>query len=284
MPELKNLELRFAKAGVEHRIKFVFDLSLKSHEHIYGCIGFNRFYEAGTSTALMNALQPGDVFVDVGAHIGYFSLLASSLVGSAGRVYSFEPEQRNFDALLNHLKINNAANVLPLPWAAGSSVGIVDLYTDPENDGGHAIWDHARFHQPEARKGITRRPVFCTTLDSLFGNASPSPFKAVKIDVEGYEMEVLKGMQNLLATARIPIVIAEVNRPLLKHLGASEQAIKEFLIPRGYTAFADDPDSGQLVRVDPSQEYKTEFVFNLVFVRSEFVKTSPPDTRPVAPR
>src|SRR4051812_764427 len=142
MADLRNFELNLTtRSGTAHKIKFVFDLSLESHQHIYGCVAFKRLYEAGTSAVLIDALKPGDTFIDVGAHIGYFTLLASSLVGPQGRIYSFEPEEKNHSALLNHIKLNNSSNIEPYRWALSSSVGIAELYVHPHHDGAHSIWD-----------------------------------------------------------------------------------------------------------------------------------------------
>lgn len=268
MADLRNLELNFTtRAGAAHKAKFVFDLSQESHQHIYGCVAFKRLYEAGTSTVLIDALKPGDAFIDVGAHIGYFSLIASSLVGQQGRIYSFEPEEKNHAALLNHLKLNNTTNVQPYRWAISSSVGVADLFVHPLHDGAHAIWDiKSRLYEKD-RAQITRVPVFTTSLDAMFQNGAPLNLKAIKIDVEGFEMEVLKGMQTVLSTARVPVVIVEINQGLLPVTKTSEQEIREFMVRRGYSILADDPETGNLVPLQLDQPFKSNFVYNLIFMR-----------------
>ena len=132
MSDVRNFEMNLTtRDGRAHKIRFVFDLSLESHQHIYGCIAFKRLYEAGTSSVLIETLRPGDLFIDVGAHIGYFTLLASTLAGPSGRVMSFEPEEKNHAALLNHLKLNQSTNIEPYRWALSASTGVTELYHVP---------------------------------------------------------------------------------------------------------------------------------------------------------
>ena len=268
MGDVRHFEMNLTtRDGVSHRIKFVFDLALESHQHIYGCIAFNRLYEAGTSAILIDQLRPGDVFIDVGAHIGYFTLLASALVGPAGCVHSFEPEQRNHAALLNHLKLNGTSNVLPYPWALSDMTGITELFVHPHHDGAHSIWDIKPRLYEKDRDKITRTPVFATSLDTLLSDPIPLSIRAIKIDVEGFEMHVVRGMSRVLDSARVPVVIIEINESLLTECKTSEQELRDFLVRRGYSILADDPETGKLIKLEPAQPFKSKFVYNLIFVR-----------------
>jgi FkbM family methyltransferase len=268
MADVRNFEMNLTtRDGAAHRIKFVFDLSLESHQHIYGCVAFKRLYEAGTTAVLIDALKPGDIFIDVGAHIGYFTLLASSLVGAQGRVFSFEPEERNHAALLNHLRINNTTNVLPHRWALGSGVGVTDLYIHPHMDGAHSTWNIRPRLFPKDQDKITSAPVFATSLDALFNGVYPTNIKAIKIDVEGFETEVLKGMQNLLNAVRVPVVVVEINETLLKECKTSEQEIRQMMTSRGYRIFADEPETGRLIPLEAGQVFRNPYVYNLIFIR-----------------
>src|SRR5437764_1145672 len=101
-------------------------------------------YEPAITMLLASDLTEGDVFVDVGAHIGYFTILAAGLVGSTGKVLAFEPEPTNYEQLLRHIKLNDLSNVVVFNWAVGDHPGVVDLYVNRDNDGGHALWDVGR--------------------------------------------------------------------------------------------------------------------------------------------
>jgi FkbM family methyltransferase len=273
--EQTGFQLKINHNGIEHTLQFVFDLSLYSHKIIHGFLANNQLYEPGSSSVLLEVLRPGDTFIDIGAHIGYFTMLASRLVGPTGHVYCFEPEVNNHYRLLNHLQINQMTNVLPFNWAMSNSTGIVNLHTCPGNDGGHGLADVDARYDPEERARVTLQPTFAIPLDSLFSSVQPGAVKAIKLDTEGFELQVLQGMRKLLDTAKVPIVICEINHSLLPHVGVTEQQIRDFMLELGYTIIFDDPQTGQLTPLEATQPAPTNFVFNLVFARPEVIAQKP---------
>ena len=84
--------------------------------------------------------MPGDTFIDIGANFGYFSLVASALVGDKGHVFSFEPEAYNYNALCNNININKFKNIKAYNIALGKEERDSLLYIDRRNDGGHTLW------------------------------------------------------------------------------------------------------------------------------------------------
>ena len=86
-----------------------------------------QLYEPETSLPVDLLLQPGDTFIDIGGHVGLYSMLAAGLVGPTGRVYVFEPERANYAHLLTHIALNHFHHVFPFPWAVGHSTSIVDF-------------------------------------------------------------------------------------------------------------------------------------------------------------
>ena len=278
--EQRGFELKLNHNGSEHSIKFLFDLSLYSHQNIAGFLTNNQLYEPGSSQVLLQLLKPGDTFIDIGAHIGYFTMLASRLVGPTGRVYAFEPENANYHRLMVHLQINEMTNVLPFKWAASNTTSVVNLRTDPGNDGGHAIWNlEARHTTDEGRAKIMLQPTFSLPLDSLFRGAGPGAIKGIKVDTEGFELQVLNGMRNLLDQAKVPVVICEINHTLLPFTGASEQNIRDFMLGLGYRIYFDNPETGALSPLEPTQKAETKYVYNLIFIRPEVIQEGkPPET------
>ena len=151
-------------------------------------------HEPETIGFVMAALRPGDVFLDVGANVGYFTLAASRRVGSAGRVIAFEPVPRNLDYLDRHVALNSLSNVEVVRAAVSDRTGSTrfDLGVDPSM----GMVDE---------KGELE--VATVTLDDVLMRAGLSP-RVVKIDVEGHEPEVLRGAAEMLAGATAAVTLS----------------------------------------------------------------------------
>jgi FkbM family methyltransferase len=164
-----------------------------------------KFYWAGTvepgvQEALLADLRPGARFWDVGAHCGFFTSLASRLVGPEGEVVSFEPCDENRARLSETVRLNDAGNVRIVPWALGASRGEA-LLQELESDQTSMKWGKVR-EDPEGK--AIRVPQ--RTLDDCAGELEPPDL--IKIDVEGAELEVLEGATELIAS-RSPAMIIE---------------------------------------------------------------------------
>jgi FkbM family methyltransferase len=259
--------------GGVHRLVYAFDRESPVQRDMQEMIGAGRMYEPETTVLLASVLKPGDVFVDVGAHVGYFTVLAASLVGAAGQVVAFEPEPGNYAQLIAHIRLNTFTQVLPIHCAAGAEAGVFDLHCNADNDGGHALWD-VRLHPYNDRSRAAPRayPVFVTTLDRVLGNVAPGRIKAIKIDVEGNEHAVLRGARRTLETQRVPFVIAEVNRMGLQQMGTNQAGLRAFMTMLGYDCWLLQSAEPQLVRVEAGHEVVTtdgDGVFNLLFRRPD---------------
>ena len=158
-------------------------------------------HESALTRLTLETLRPGDVAVDVGAHIGYFTLLAARAVGPRGRVVAVEPEPRNFRALLRNLRRARVGNVLAVRAAASDRRGETWLRLSEEHPGDHRI--------AAVAEGVRIR-VAATTLDALLGRARAA---FVKIDVQGAEPLVLAGMRKTLAACPDVLVACEYWRP-----------------------------------------------------------------------
>ncbi len=152
-------------------------------------------YEAGVQSVLARCVRPGQVILDIGAHLGFFTLLASRLVGESGRVIALEPDPVMTERLRSNISLNEAANVTTLQEAVGESVS--SLRFSPGEGAGTGRLD---------QRGSLVVPV--TTLDELarrFGEP-----QLLKVDVEGGELDVLRGGWATLKRAR-PVLIIEVH-------------------------------------------------------------------------
>src|SRR5579863_394998 len=150
-------------------------------------------------SVLRDFIEPGSVFVDVGANIGWFTVIGSRLTGPGGRVFAIEPDPRNCRILRRNLALNNCRNVSVYRVAAGAADGRAVLYRSADNQGDHRL---------SAASGRTDRVgVRVRMIDGILAHRS-SRIDVVKIDTQGSETAVLKGMQRLVAAnPRVRIIL-----------------------------------------------------------------------------
>jgi FkbM family methyltransferase len=168
----------------------------------------NGTYEREQTRLFEQLLRPGGVVLDVGANVGYYTLLASVLVGDGGAVHAFEPEPRNAEFLRRHLRINRRRNVTVQQAAVSDRAGTARFAFGSGTGTGHL--------------GETGElEVRTLRLDDYCAEHALAP-AALKIDVEGAEMSVLQGARETLARHRPAIFLsthgAEVHAACLAFL------------------------------------------------------------------
>lgn len=131
----------------------------------------------------------GMTVVDVGANIGYYTLLAARLVGDKGRVIAFEPEPQNYALLVRNIGMNSYRNIVPLKKAVSSKTGTADLFLNRQS-GAHSF-------SPDRDDNIGVTRVETVSLDQYF-KGRERPIDIIKIDVEGAELAVFQGMSNII--------------------------------------------------------------------------------------
>ncbi len=154
-------------------------------------------YERPVQVALAEHIRPGGVFWDVGAHVGFFTLLGSRLVGAEGIVHAFEPLPRNRRLLEAAIAANRCTNVRVHDLAVTSKTGEATL----KGHRSSAMW--SLMENRGTGEQLTTR---CTTLDDLRGAFEPPDL--MKVDVEGVEYEVMRG-GTLFLTEHRPLLIVE---------------------------------------------------------------------------
>src|SRR5262249_24255320 len=256
------------RPGLERDIILQLDPACFSQRLMLDYFRSGRLLEPETSALVDLLLQPGDTFIDIGGHVGFFSMLAASLVGPTGRVYVFEPERTNYTHLLTHIALNHVHHVFPFQSAVGHSTAVVDFFPNVNNDGGPPLWDPGRhaFTQ-KSRQKVSKESVFLVSLDDIFGSAQPGFAKLIKIDTEGNEANVLRGARNFLPRAQVPAVIAEINQFGLAQLDSSEQELRTLMTDLGYTPYA---LLGELpVRLASHESIQTSYVYNVLFANPQ---------------
>jgi len=148
-------------------------------------------YEKSESKIMEEEIKVGNIVVDVGANIGLHTLNMARIVGNTGQVFAFEPDPSNFKILEKNVKVNNYQNIILEQKAVGDKHGRTTLYQS-DHPGMHRI-----FPQTKQAKGQVQ--VELTSLDKYFIDSNlVDKINFIKIDVEGLEFSVLKGMKNIL--------------------------------------------------------------------------------------
>jgi FkbM family methyltransferase len=218
------------REGVARRVVFGVPVSLDLSDWVQRSM-FLGVYEPQETQWLLEYLRPGMVVVDVGANVGYYTLLARAAVGPSGRVIAIEPADRARARLLEAVK--QFDNVAVIDTAVGASAGDGVLYSD----------DAAGNDTPTlvAHPGRLRTNVSIRTLDDCLAALGIEQVDLLKLDVEGWEPQVLAGARRLLERHRIAAVLCEFNTYWLEAAGSNPSILWQMLMDAGFV----DARSGQ---------------------------------------
>lgn len=215
-------------------------------------------YEAGTLNIIGKCLRKGDIFLDIGANIGLMSLLGAVRVEDAGIVYAFEPEPDTFKLLKHNIAINHGRNIRAMNCGLGATQGIEQIYRNCYGNRGMASFIERGVG---AVKG-TQVPVW--PLDTFLAENDISAVRMMKIDVEGWELEVLKGAQRLLSQPEAPILCVEYNSKVpgykeMYELIMTINAYRAFMLPHG------NWHASRLMQVKSANDLPDMGSFNIYF-------------------
>lgn len=214
------------------RVEFLIELDRRRHteRQIAECLESGWLYEVCTSWVMTGLLRPGDVAVDVGAHVGYYSLLMRSLVGAAGAVYAAEPMPQSFAALTGNVGLNGYGNVHCAELAIGDRDGEARFVLDAANEG------ESHLAAGSDAVGAGTIAVRCMTLDSWLAGLTHAP-RLLKLDAEGCEAAILQGGRRLFRELAPEAVVCEINPPALRRFGADQQALRQEFAGLGYACY-----------------------------------------------
>lgn len=233
-------------------------INLAFPEIVSECIFKARYYEPGLTTMVLDHLHPGGVFVDVGAHFGYFSLLAAAVVGRTGQVHAFEPTPTTYAVLSTNVR--HYGNVTVVNKALYDKPTVLNL-----NDYGIQYSAYNSLFQPrlqeDQQKRVVGKPfaVEAITLDSYFAERNLVP-DFIKIDAESVELEVLKGAERTLGERRTAISIEVGDDTTVGEARRSRDVI-DHLLARGYRAL--EFKQGHLAPHQPRERYEYD---NILFL------------------
>src|SRR4030065_750731 len=187
------------------------------------------FYEKYETELFKRLVKKGMVVVDIGANIGYYTLLAAHLVGDEGKVFAFEPDPYNYNLLCKNIEVNGYRNVIPVRKAVFSKSGETKLFLDKSNLGGHSL------SEANVDKGASIT-VEVTSLDDYFKNKD-CEIDVIKMDVQGSEMDVLEGMTNTINRNDDLKIITEFWPMGLRNSGSSPTGFLNKLVEYGFALY-----------------------------------------------
>lgn len=210
-------------------LKMKLDLDEWIQQQIY----FLGYFDPRGIRYIKNQLYEGEVFVDIGANVGAYSLVASRLVGKSGKVIAFEPASKTFLRHTKNIIMNGLTNIILERKAVLDKNTQIDIYISTRhNMGMSSIFHHA------SESGVTEK-VETISLDEYAEKKNISKISLVKIDIEGSEMLALRGMRKIIEQFR-PRILIELKEETLSGSDYQVNDIIEFLIHAGYEKFIID--------------------------------------------
>ena len=211
---------------------------------IYGIHGTHDF------KIIKNNVKDGDNVIDLGANIGYFTLILAKLVGPTGKVFAFEPDPRNLALLKKNVEYNNYKNVIIVPKAVSNVNDKCTLYT------GQKTFGQNKIYKPKNTKTQKFIPIDSETvrLDDFFKtNGLLDKISFIKIDVEGAEFLALSGMKEILKLNKNIKIFTEAEISYLEDAGSSYDQFIDLLTENDFTFSLADNRTETLTKVNKSQ-------------------------------
>ncbi|NER08076.1 MAG: class I SAM-dependent methyltransferase, partial [Okeania sp. SIO3C4] len=266
----KIINIQWQSNSEQQEIKLSLDSHKFTQKLMLDSLQKGRAYESEIFQLIPKFLQNGDCFIDIGAHIGYYSVLAAKIVGIEGKVFAFEPELSNYQKILENISLNNLNNISLFNLAVGSETKQTQLFFNQDNDGGHALWDVGK--HPFNQKSLgnqTMQNIQQSTLDDILVRQKDiGQIKMIKIDTEGAELDVIKGAVNTFSQYNVPYIICEINRFGLQQMGTNEKELREFMDSLKYETYLITSDEiNPLVKLPIDKYYQTSHIFNVLFTK-----------------
>lgn len=212
---------------------FGFDIFCDRRSGIGQTLVMHGQWEGLLSRTILACLQPGDVALDIGANIGYDSLLMSQAVGPSGTIFAFEPETENCALLLKNIRHARHANIVPISIGVSDGLGLGKISIENSYNRG----------KPNMRPGQdgATRTILATRLDQLLDLMDVPNISLVKMDIEGFEFKAIVGLGKLID--RVDALTCEINHGFLEQCGSSAEDIFGYMYAKGFKSFCADSQS-----------------------------------------
>jgi FkbM family methyltransferase len=211
--------------GIRSAHIFGYEVSLDLAKYIERSM-YLGIFEPHETALIRSVLKPGMTVVDVGANVGYYSLMASAAVGDHGTIYALEPNPYSADCLQHTILKNKILNLFLSRAAVGDVDGEASLYisNDPNKTSPSMV----------ANQQTTAMRVPVTTLDAFAKASGIDRIDLLKVDVEGFEPNVIRGGAGLLAASRVRHILCEFNQHWLSRNQSSPRALFDLISSFGF--------------------------------------------------
>jgi FkbM family methyltransferase len=190
-------------------------------------------WEKPNTDLILGSLREGSVMFDVGAHIGYYSVLGSKVVGPSGKIVSVEPNPQTLTRLRKDLELSHASNVVVEDVACTDKETTLTFYEASIRNTGASSISESNARNADHGDAVPSVTVRGRTLDSIVQELGLQRVDFVKIDVEGAEVQVLRGMKDTLAKFH-PHMLIEMKPAQLESMGTSIEELRALLRASGY--------------------------------------------------
>jgi FkbM family methyltransferase len=226
-------EYRFPTGGtILVQMKWGLPIEVRKNDVVGRSIYFFGDYERKLLRAVEREVRAGDTVLDIGANIGTVSLFCGSLVGQAGRVFCIEPLAENFALLEKNVqRVGFADRICAEHCALGSEEKTIALHFDAQSDN----WGNISLLE-SGGSGVEEVPM--VRLDTLWERWSRPQIDFVKMDVEGYEYEVLQGAARMLREKPPRVWVVEFNMEYLSRVENGVRRLWDFFLQHGYEPFS----------------------------------------------
>ena len=191
-------------------------------------LSINGVYEPFETDLIKTKINKGDTVLDIGANIGYYTLIFARSVGNTGKVYAFEPDPENFALLKRNVEINGYDNVVLEQNAVYNKSGKIELFLNENNKS-----DHRVYRTMSSQPSII---IDAVTLDDYFYGYK-GRLDLIKIDIQGAEMTALQGMSSILKQNRDVVYISEFFPAAMNSFGNDPEEYLGILNQYGFTLF-----------------------------------------------
>jgi len=235
-------------------------MQVNPSEHIQQQLFWYGHYEKEIGDLINEILQPDDFFLDIGANIGYFSLLAAIHQPSA-KVISFEPVTTVFKLFEENISLNNVSNIKTINAAVGEKDDEKEIYISTDDNTGMSSFQKTENYSGKKEK------VKVIAIDSWFRSSGLSKIDLVKIDIEGSELSALKGMNEMLLNFK-PLLIVEINPDTLRLFNHGSVDIINYLKQLGFDGFL----ISKTGKLETTNKNLLQNACNVLFIHNEKIK------------
>lgn len=243
----------FKNLKVKAKYDKTLSINLDLNDHICRQIYFLNYYDKRGIAFIKKTLKPNNTFIDIGANIGSYSLIASKGVGKNGKVICFEAIKKTFNKLTKNINDNGLINIEVYNNAIYNNNQILTLFVANNSNLGMSS-----IHQHDSQSG-TKESCEAVTLDSFIKSNSIEAIDLIKIDVEGAELYALEGMKECIQKFK-PSIFIELSNNVLKNTEINKQQIIDLLINQGYKMFGIN-EKGELISPEKQDDNYHNFVF-----------------------